>query len=203
MLPSEAPEGAPQQLEADRLHAGRAPGPTADAHAGRCPQAFPDNAARREVESLPAICSNDGCAWKGTLKEYEVGCLPPCGATASMSVRGQPPHSLGPVGPAAWPRVPSVDPWTGAACHGVPVGRVLVGSAGSPDGSVLPLDGAGAGNTPGRLLVCPGAQGASPQPVSAARSLCLQHAGPAMGVEAEVPRLSRSRPLSLLLLILS
>ncbi|KAK1333930.1 hypothetical protein QTO34_004928 [Cnephaeus nilssonii] len=33
--------------------------------------AFPDNAARREVESLPAICSNDGCAWKGTLKEYE------------------------------------------------------------------------------------------------------------------------------------
>ncbi|XP_073908886.1 TNF receptor-associated factor 2 isoform X2 [Castor canadensis] len=33
--------------------------------------AFPDNAARREVESLPAVCSNDGCTWKGTLKEYE------------------------------------------------------------------------------------------------------------------------------------
>ncbi|XP_058515477.1 TNF receptor-associated factor 2-like isoform X2 [Ochotona princeps] len=33
--------------------------------------AFPDNAARREVESLPAICPNDGCTWKGTLKEYE------------------------------------------------------------------------------------------------------------------------------------
>ncbi|XP_035293559.1 TNF receptor-associated factor 2 isoform X2 [Cricetulus griseus] len=34
--------------------------------------AFPDNAARREVESLPAVCPNDGCTWKGTLKEYEV-----------------------------------------------------------------------------------------------------------------------------------
>ncbi|XP_040818696.1 TNF receptor-associated factor 2 isoform X6 [Ochotona curzoniae] len=33
--------------------------------------AFPDNAARREVESLPAICPNDGCTWRGTLKEYE------------------------------------------------------------------------------------------------------------------------------------
>ncbi|XP_069465869.1 TNF receptor-associated factor 2 isoform X4 [Ambystoma mexicanum] len=33
--------------------------------------AFPDNAARREVESLPAICPNDGCLWKGTIKEYE------------------------------------------------------------------------------------------------------------------------------------
>uniref|UniRef100_A0A8D0H1K7 TNF receptor-associated factor n=1 Tax=Sphenodon punctatus TaxID=8508 RepID=A0A8D0H1K7_SPHPU len=33
--------------------------------------AFPDNAARREVESLPAICINDGCMWKGTIKEYE------------------------------------------------------------------------------------------------------------------------------------
>ncbi|XP_067165286.1 TNF receptor-associated factor 2 isoform X3 [Apteryx mantelli] len=33
--------------------------------------AFPDNAARREVESLPAICINDGCTWKGTIKEYE------------------------------------------------------------------------------------------------------------------------------------
>ncbi|XP_038404642.1 TNF receptor-associated factor 2 isoform X3 [Canis lupus baileyi] len=33
--------------------------------------AFPDNAARREVESLPAVCPNNGCTWKGTLKEYE------------------------------------------------------------------------------------------------------------------------------------
>ncbi|XP_053774571.1 TNF receptor-associated factor 2 isoform X1 [Desmodus rotundus] len=33
--------------------------------------AFPDNAARREVESLPAICPSEGCTWKGTLKEYE------------------------------------------------------------------------------------------------------------------------------------
>ncbi|NXN15213.1 TRAF2 factor, partial [Indicator maculatus] len=34
--------------------------------------AFPDNAARREVESLPAVCINSGCSWKGTIKEYEV-----------------------------------------------------------------------------------------------------------------------------------
>lgn len=40
---------------------------------GPSPQAFPDNAARREVESLPAVCPSDGCTWKGTLKEYEVG----------------------------------------------------------------------------------------------------------------------------------
>ncbi|KAM3825764.1 TNF receptor-associated factor 2 isoform 3-T3 [Vipera latastei] len=33
--------------------------------------AFPDNAARREVESLPAICPQQGCTWKGTIKEYE------------------------------------------------------------------------------------------------------------------------------------
>ncbi|XP_057578953.1 TNF receptor-associated factor 2 isoform X4 [Hippopotamus amphibius kiboko] len=33
--------------------------------------AFPDNAARREVESLPAICPSEGCTWTGTLKEYE------------------------------------------------------------------------------------------------------------------------------------
>ena len=37
------------------------------------PQAFPDNAARREVESLPAVCPSEGCSWKGTLKDYEVG----------------------------------------------------------------------------------------------------------------------------------
>ncbi|NXG52684.1 TRAF2 factor, partial [Psilopogon haemacephalus] len=34
--------------------------------------AFPDNAARREVESLPAVCINTGCTWKGTIKDYEV-----------------------------------------------------------------------------------------------------------------------------------
>ncbi|XP_044782490.1 TNF receptor-associated factor 2 isoform X3 [Bubalus bubalis] len=34
--------------------------------------AFPDNAARREVESLPAVCPSEGCSWKGTLKDYEV-----------------------------------------------------------------------------------------------------------------------------------
>ncbi|XP_063289059.1 TNF receptor-associated factor 2 [Pelobates fuscus] len=33
--------------------------------------AFPDNAARREVESLPALCKNNGCSWTGTIKEYE------------------------------------------------------------------------------------------------------------------------------------
>ncbi|XP_066466586.1 TNF receptor-associated factor 2 isoform X3 [Tiliqua scincoides] len=32
---------------------------------------FPDNAARREVESLLALCVNEGCTWKGTIKEYE------------------------------------------------------------------------------------------------------------------------------------
>ncbi|XP_028827682.1 TNF receptor-associated factor 2 isoform X2 [Denticeps clupeoides] len=34
-------------------------------------EAFPDNAARREIESLPAKCSNEGCLWTGTMKEYE------------------------------------------------------------------------------------------------------------------------------------
>ncbi|CAI5794574.1 TNF receptor-associated factor 2 isoform X2 [Podarcis lilfordi] len=33
--------------------------------------AFPDNAARREVESLPAACLRKDCPWKGTVKEYE------------------------------------------------------------------------------------------------------------------------------------
>ncbi|XP_075041492.1 TNF receptor-associated factor 2 [Mixophyes fleayi] len=33
--------------------------------------AFPDNAARREVESLPSVCNNSGCTWGGTIKEYE------------------------------------------------------------------------------------------------------------------------------------
>ncbi|XP_036384078.1 TNF receptor-associated factor 2 [Megalops cyprinoides] len=34
-------------------------------------EAFPDNAARREIDSLPATCPNDGCSWKGKIKEYE------------------------------------------------------------------------------------------------------------------------------------
>ncbi|KAG5272965.1 hypothetical protein AALO_G00171220 [Alosa alosa] len=34
--------------------------------------AFPDNAARREVETLAAICVNEGCTWKGSIKEYEL-----------------------------------------------------------------------------------------------------------------------------------
>ncbi|XP_028664597.2 TNF receptor-associated factor 2 [Erpetoichthys calabaricus] len=33
--------------------------------------AFPDNAARREIENLPAVCSNPGCVWKGSIREYE------------------------------------------------------------------------------------------------------------------------------------
>lgn len=35
-------------------------------------QAFPDNAAKREVEALEAVCINEGCSWTGTIKEYEV-----------------------------------------------------------------------------------------------------------------------------------
>uniref|UniRef100_A0A4W5JKD2 TNF receptor-associated factor n=1 Tax=Hucho hucho TaxID=62062 RepID=A0A4W5JKD2_9TELE len=35
-------------------------------------QAFPDNAARREVENLSAVCINEGCTWKGNIKEYEL-----------------------------------------------------------------------------------------------------------------------------------
>ncbi|XP_064165313.1 TNF receptor-associated factor 2 isoform X1 [Anguilla rostrata] len=35
--------------------------------------AFPDNAARREIDSLPANCPNEGCSWKGKIKEYEEG----------------------------------------------------------------------------------------------------------------------------------
>ncbi|XP_035766509.1 TNF receptor-associated factor 2-like isoform X4 [Neolamprologus brichardi] len=34
--------------------------------------AFPDNAARREVEALAAVCPNEGCTWTGTVKEFEV-----------------------------------------------------------------------------------------------------------------------------------
>lgn len=38
-------------------------------------QAFPDNAARREVEALAAVCPNEGCTWTGTIKEFEVHLL--------------------------------------------------------------------------------------------------------------------------------
>ncbi|XP_061622374.1 TNF receptor-associated factor 2-like isoform X7 [Phyllopteryx taeniolatus] len=34
--------------------------------------AFPDNAARREVEVLVAVCPNEGCTWTGTIKDFEV-----------------------------------------------------------------------------------------------------------------------------------
>ncbi|XP_077378572.1 TNF receptor-associated factor 2 isoform X2 [Festucalex cinctus] len=33
--------------------------------------AFPDNAARREVEALAAVCPNEGCTWSGTVKDFE------------------------------------------------------------------------------------------------------------------------------------
>uniref|UniRef100_A0A8C3V107 TNF receptor-associated factor n=1 Tax=Catharus ustulatus TaxID=91951 RepID=A0A8C3V107_CATUS len=46
--------------------------------------AFPDNAARREVESLPAVCINSGCTWKGTIKEYEVQAKARLGTSASF-----------------------------------------------------------------------------------------------------------------------
>ncbi|XP_031434231.1 TNF receptor-associated factor 2 isoform X2 [Clupea harengus] len=34
-------------------------------------EAFPDNAARREIDGLPAKCPNEGCPWTGTMKEFE------------------------------------------------------------------------------------------------------------------------------------
>ncbi|CAL8387846.1 unnamed protein product [Boreogadus saida] len=34
--------------------------------------AFPDNAARREVENLSAVCIHESCTWTGSIKEYEV-----------------------------------------------------------------------------------------------------------------------------------
>ncbi|XP_060697695.1 TNF receptor-associated factor 2 [Hemiscyllium ocellatum] len=53
--------------------------------------AFPDNAARREVENLPAVCNNESCTWKGTVKEYEADhegrceyTLTPCEACSRM-----------------------------------------------------------------------------------------------------------------------
>ncbi|KAM8872973.1 TNF receptor-associated factor 2-like isoform 2-T2 [Synchiropus picturatus] len=33
--------------------------------------AFPDNAVRREVESLSAACVNESCSWTGSIKEFE------------------------------------------------------------------------------------------------------------------------------------
>ncbi|NXN99016.1 TRAF2 factor, partial [Rhinopomastus cyanomelas] len=48
--------------------------------------AFPDNAARREVESLPAVCINSGCTWKGTIKEYEVNITVRLSMSASLFV---------------------------------------------------------------------------------------------------------------------
>ncbi|XP_048855485.1 TNF receptor-associated factor 2-like isoform X1 [Brienomyrus brachyistius] len=33
--------------------------------------AFPDNAARREIENLPAQCPSKGCPWRGVVKDYE------------------------------------------------------------------------------------------------------------------------------------
>uniref|UniRef100_A0A672ZJ86 TNF receptor-associated factor n=1 Tax=Sphaeramia orbicularis TaxID=375764 RepID=A0A672ZJ86_9TELE len=34
-------------------------------------EAFPDNAAGREIASLPARCLNQGCSWTGSIKDYE------------------------------------------------------------------------------------------------------------------------------------
>ncbi|XP_065821920.1 uncharacterized protein [Labrus bergylta] len=34
--------------------------------------AFPDNAVRREVEHLSAVCINESCTWKGSIKDYEM-----------------------------------------------------------------------------------------------------------------------------------
>ncbi|KAM9735132.1 TNF receptor-associated factor 2 isoform 1-T3 [Menidia menidia] len=34
-------------------------------------EAFPDNAAGREIASLPARCLNQDCTWTGSIKEYE------------------------------------------------------------------------------------------------------------------------------------
>ncbi|XP_067833980.1 TNF receptor-associated factor 2-like [Heptranchias perlo] len=53
--------------------------------------AFPDNAARRELDNLPAVCSNEDCPWKGTVREYEAEhegrceyTLKPCEACSRM-----------------------------------------------------------------------------------------------------------------------
>ncbi|KAF3849291.1 hypothetical protein F7725_015788 [Dissostichus mawsoni] len=34
--------------------------------------AFPDNAVRREVENLSAVCIHENCTWKGSIKDYEL-----------------------------------------------------------------------------------------------------------------------------------
>ncbi|TNM92014.1 hypothetical protein fugu_019026 [Takifugu bimaculatus] len=34
-------------------------------------EVFPDNAAGREIASLPARCLNQGCSWTGSIKQYE------------------------------------------------------------------------------------------------------------------------------------
>uniref|UniRef100_G3PTC4 TNF receptor-associated factor n=1 Tax=Gasterosteus aculeatus aculeatus TaxID=481459 RepID=G3PTC4_GASAC len=34
--------------------------------------AFPDNAVRREVENLSAVCIHEHCSWKGSIKDYEL-----------------------------------------------------------------------------------------------------------------------------------
>lgn len=34
-------------------------------------EVFPDNAAGREIASLPARCLNEGCSWTGSIKQYE------------------------------------------------------------------------------------------------------------------------------------
>ncbi|TRZ03589.1 hypothetical protein DNTS_013502 [Danionella cerebrum] len=42
-------------------------------------EAFPDNAARREIDGLPAKCPNEGCSWSGTVKDYETQHESRCG----------------------------------------------------------------------------------------------------------------------------
>ncbi|XP_020561925.1 TNF receptor-associated factor 2 isoform X4 [Oryzias latipes] len=46
--------------------------------------AFHDNAARREVEALAAVCPNEGCTWTGTVKEYEASHEGSCDFTIIM-----------------------------------------------------------------------------------------------------------------------
>lgn len=52
-------------------------------------KAFPDNAARREVEALAAVCPNEGCTWTGTIKEFEVH-VTIAKATMSNSIHDSP-----------------------------------------------------------------------------------------------------------------
>uniref|UniRef100_A0A3P9L7D5 TNF receptor-associated factor n=1 Tax=Oryzias latipes TaxID=8090 RepID=A0A3P9L7D5_ORYLA len=46
--------------------------------------AFHDNAARREVEALAAVCPNEGCTWTGTVKEFEASHEGSCDFTIIM-----------------------------------------------------------------------------------------------------------------------